>query len=89
MFSLCKQSVPATGVEFAIKCRFFNNLEKSLVVGGANVIRVYRIIPDVPINSQEKFTGKTVSLIIYRLITQFSFVRYSASKNEIGMFGDL
>lgn len=57
MFSLCKQTLPATGVEFAIKCKFFNNLENSLVVGGANVIRVYRIIPDVALNSAEKFTG--------------------------------
>jgi cleavage and polyadenylation specificity factor subunit 1 len=63
MFSLCKQSVPANGVEFAIKCRFFNNLEKSLVVGSANVIRVYRIIPDVALNSQEKFTGKYSNFI--------------------------
>lgn len=58
MFSICKQTVPATGVEFAIKCNFFNNLEKNLVTGGSNVLKVFRILPDVEINTKEKFTGK-------------------------------
>jgi cleavage and polyadenylation specificity factor subunit 1 len=58
MFSICKQTVPASGVEFAIKCKFFNNLEENLVVGGANVIKVYRTIPEVELNTKEKFSGK-------------------------------
>uniref|UniRef100_A0A1A9V1N0 Cleavage and polyadenylation specificity factor subunit 1 n=1 Tax=Glossina austeni TaxID=7395 RepID=A0A1A9V1N0_GLOAU len=45
MFSVCKQSHPATTVEFAISCRFFNNSEENLVVAGANVLKVFRIYP--------------------------------------------
>ena len=58
MFSICKQTVPASGVEFAIKCNFFNNLEKCLVIGGSNILKVYRILPDAELNTKEKFTGK-------------------------------
>lgn len=59
MFSLCKQTHPATGVEHAICCNFFNNAERNLVTAGANILKVYRIIPDVEPNNKEKFTGKT------------------------------
>lgn len=57
MFSICKQTIPATEVEFAVKCSFFNNLEKCLVIGGANILKVYRILPDVELNTKEKFSG--------------------------------
>lgn len=46
MFSIFKQTHPPTGVEHAVACHFFNRLEKSLVVVGANVVRVYGLIPD-------------------------------------------
>ena len=62
MFSICKQVVPATGIEFAIKCKFFNNLEENLVVGGANVLKIYRVIPEVELNTKEKFTGKLLAI---------------------------
>jgi cleavage and polyadenylation specificity factor subunit 1 len=58
MFSICRQTVPATGVEFSITCNFFNSQEKCLVVGGSNVLKVFRILPDVELNTKEKFTGK-------------------------------
>lgn len=57
MFSICKQTHPATGIEFCVTCHFFNNTEKSLITAGANVLKVFRIIPDVEPNSKEKFTG--------------------------------
>ncbi|CAG9764667.1 unnamed protein product [Ceutorhynchus assimilis] len=47
MFSICKQSHPPTGVEHALSCFFFNKTEKSLVTAGTNVIKVFRLIPDV------------------------------------------
>ncbi|EFA00240.2 cleavage and polyadenylation specificity factor subunit 1 isoform X2 [Tribolium castaneum] len=47
MFSICKQTHPATGVEHAISCHFFSKSEKSLVTSGANVIKVFRLIPDI------------------------------------------
>lgn len=56
MFSICKQTLPATGVEFAIKCSFFNNLEKNLVTGGANVLKVFRILPDTEFNTKETYS---------------------------------
>ncbi|KAK0170083.1 hypothetical protein PV328_010688 [Microctonus aethiopoides] len=53
MYSICKTSHPATGVEHAITCNFFNRSEKCLVVAGANVIRVFRLIPDVDVTKKE------------------------------------
>lgn len=59
MFSICKQTHPATGIEFSITCRFFNNFEENIVTGGANILKVFRIIPDVdPTNTTDKFSGK-------------------------------
>lgn len=58
MFAICKQTHPATGIEHSISCNFFNNTEKNLVTAGANVLKVFRIIPDVDPNSKEKYTGK-------------------------------
>lgn len=57
MFSVCRQSHPATGIEFSITCRFFNNAEENIVTAGANVLKVFRIIPDVDPTTTEKFTG--------------------------------
>lgn len=56
MFAICKQTHTATGVEFAITCNFFNNYEKNIVTAGANILKVYRIIPDVDLITLE--TGK-------------------------------
>lgn len=59
MFSICKQTHQATGIEFSISCRFFNNFEDNIVTAGANILKVFRIIPDVdPTNTTEKFSGK-------------------------------
>jgi len=57
MYSICKSTHPATGVEHAITCNFFNRIEKCLVVAGANVIRVFRLIPDIDITRKEKYIG--------------------------------
>lgn len=56
MYSICKNTHPATGVEHAITCNFFNRSEKCLVVAGANVIRVFRLIPDIDSTKREKYT---------------------------------
>ena len=58
MYSICKLTHPATGVEHALTCHFFNRTEKSLLVAGANIIRVFRLIPDVdPTNRKDMYTG--------------------------------
>lgn len=54
MFSICKQTHPATSIEFAISCHFFNNHEQNIVTAGANVLKVFRIIPDIE-NTAEKY----------------------------------
>lgn len=61
MYSICKSTHPATGVEHAITCHFFNRTEKCLVVAGANVIRVFRLIPDIDVTKKEKYTGEFLS----------------------------
>ncbi|XP_046387222.1 cleavage and polyadenylation specificity factor subunit 1 isoform X1 [Ischnura elegans] len=58
MFSICKYTHPPTAVEHAISCHFFNRNEKSLVVAGANIIRVFRLIPDADPKKKEMFSVK-------------------------------
>lgn len=57
MFSLFKQTYPATSVEHAIYCRFYGGQEKNLVIAGANVLRIFRLIP----NTDEKMLKKEMS----------------------------
>ena len=62
MFSICKQTHPATGVEHALACHFFSKSEKSLVTAGANIIKVFRLIPDVDGKARiDKYTGEYFS----------------------------
>ncbi|XP_060807779.1 cleavage and polyadenylation specificity factor subunit 1 [Amyelois transitella] len=46
MFSICRQTHPATGIEHAVSCCFFNNDETCLVTAGANIIKVFRLFPE-------------------------------------------
>ncbi|KAM3957206.1 cleavage and polyadenylation specificity factor subunit 1 [Aphomia sociella] len=46
MFSICRQTHPATGIEHAVSCCFFNNDDVCLVTAGANIIKVYRLLPE-------------------------------------------
>ncbi|KAF9812733.1 hypothetical protein SFRURICE_005796 [Spodoptera frugiperda] len=46
MFSICRQTHPATGIEHAVSCCFFNNEETCLVTAGANIIKVFRLLPE-------------------------------------------
>ena len=47
MYSLVRSVHPATGVEHSVSCCFFNIGEKNLVVAGANILRVFQLVPDV------------------------------------------
>ncbi|XP_037944960.1 cleavage and polyadenylation specificity factor subunit 1 [Teleopsis dalmanni] len=62
MFSLCKQTHPATSVEYAISCRFFNNYEDNLVIAGANVLKVYRIYPYVDSIQRQKINPNEIRI---------------------------
>ena len=57
MYSICKTTHPATGLEHAITCYFFNRTEKCLVTAGANIIKVFRLIPDVDTTKKDRFSG--------------------------------
>lgn len=48
MYTLCKTTHQATGVEHSLYCNFFNNFEKSLVVCCNNILKVYRLVPELP-----------------------------------------
>lgn len=79
MFSVCKQSHPATGIEFSISCRFFNTLEENIVTAGANILKVFRIVPDADPNTTEKFTGKLANFFD---IFSYSFSKVETSKQK-------
>ena len=57
MYTLLRSSHPATGVEHSLSCNFFNNTEKNLVVAGANVLRVFRLVPDLETKSSDDNGG--------------------------------
>ncbi|XP_045761794.1 cleavage and polyadenylation specificity factor subunit 1 isoform X1 [Maniola jurtina] len=46
MFAICRQTHPATGIEHAISCCFFNNDEVCLITAGANIVKVFRLVPE-------------------------------------------
>lgn len=54
MYNLCKITHQPLGVEHSIYCNFFNHREKSLVVAGANVIRVFRLVAELPPKSNRR-----------------------------------
>lgn len=59
MFSVCKTTHPATAVEHVLSCHFFNQSVKSLIVAGANIIKVFHLIPDVDLSRKNyHYTGK-------------------------------
>jgi cleavage and polyadenylation specificity factor subunit 1 len=54
MYSLVRSSHPATGVEHSTSCYFYHAGEKNLVVAGANVLRVFRFVPDLDTRGKEE-----------------------------------
>ena len=54
MYTLLRSSHPATGMEHCISCNFFNSSEKNLVVTGANVLKVFRLVPDLEAREKEE-----------------------------------
>ena len=54
MYNLCKITHPALGVELSLYCNFFSHREKSLVVAGSNVVRVFRLVAELPPRSAQR-----------------------------------
>jgi hypothetical protein len=46
VFLPVRTSHPATGVEHSLYCSFFWEGERNLVVAGANLLRVFQLVPD-------------------------------------------
>ena len=46
MFSMVRTPHPPTGVEHSVYANFFGYDEKNLVIAGANILRVFRLVPD-------------------------------------------
>lgn len=75
MHALAKVMFPPTAVEHALCCDFINHSPKSLVVAGANVLRVFQLIPDISVSSKgyHQYTGMISMLkyIVYPIIYGF------------------
>ena len=59
MYSLLRTPHPPTGVEHAVEAHFFGPWERNLLVAGANMLRVFRLVPDLSQN-----TGTTNTAVI-------------------------
>lgn len=87
MFSIFKQTYPATGVEHSVYCRFYNNYEKNLVVSGANILKIFRLIPgNEDSNKKEAVKMKLECLASYNL---FGTVMSLASASLPGSSRDI
>lgn len=87
MYSICKSTHPATGVEHAITCYFFNRSEKCLVVAGANIIRVFRLIPDVDITKKEKYTESRPPKMKLECLSQYTLHGNVMSMQAVTLVG--
>ena len=54
MYSLLRTPHPPTGVEHSIEAHFFGPWERNLLVAGANILRVFRLVPDLTQNNPDE-----------------------------------
>ncbi|XP_063236950.1 cleavage and polyadenylation specificity factor subunit 1 [Bacillus rossius redtenbacheri] len=87
MYSICKQTHLATGVEHALTCNFFHRGEKSLVVASANVIRVFRLMPDVDPNRREKFKDSRPPKMKLECLSTYTLFGNVMSVQSVGLAG--
>ena len=64
MYSLVRTPHPPTGVEHSIEAHFFGPWERNLVVAGANILRVFRLVPDLSQNAPEGLNSKVTPAVI-------------------------
>uniref|UniRef100_T1HLS2 Cleavage and polyadenylation specificity factor subunit 1 n=1 Tax=Rhodnius prolixus TaxID=13249 RepID=T1HLS2_RHOPR len=86
MFSISKLTHPPTGVEHALTCYFFNRLEKSLVIAGANLIRVYRFMPDIDNTKKHLYSG-TLCDIIFECVASYYLFGNIMSMQSVSFIG--
>ncbi|XP_046747052.1 cleavage and polyadenylation specificity factor subunit 1 isoform X3 [Diprion similis] len=87
MYSICKSTHPATGVEHAITCCFFTQTEKCLVVAGANIIRAFRLIPDVDGTKKEKYTESRPPKMKLECLAQYTLHGNIMSMQAVRLVG--
>ncbi|PSN32102.1 Cleavage and polyadenylation specificity factor subunit 1 [Blattella germanica] len=88
MYSIAKLTHPATGVEHALTCNFFNRTEKSLIVAGANTIRVFRLMPDVePANKKDIYTEKHPPKMKLECLATYSLFGNVMSMQSVNLSG--
>lgn len=72
MFSVTKLLHPPTSVEHAISCNFYSKSEISLVTAGCNILKVFRLIPDIDQKSRfEKFSDARPPKMKVECVNQF------------------
>ena len=85
MYTVVRSAHPATGVEHCLSCYFFNSEEKNLVVAGANVLRVYRLVPDHTKNQEDVSKLKMECLASWELfgwVQSVSSARLTGSERD-------
>ncbi|XP_043489722.1 cleavage and polyadenylation specificity factor subunit 1 isoform X1 [Polistes fuscatus] len=87
MYSICKSTHPATGVEHAITCYFFNRSEKCLVVAGSNIIRIFRLIPDVDTTKREKYIESRSPKMKLECLAQYTLHGNVMSMQAVHLIG--
>ena len=84
MYSLVRSSHPATGVEHSTSCYFYHAGEKNLVVAGANVLRVFRIVPDLDTRGKEEEEQSRLKMECVASWEMFGWIQSLASVRLTG-----
>ena len=84
MYSLVRSSHPATGVEHSLSCHFFNAGEKNLVVAGANLLRVFRFVPDLDVRSGKEEEQGRLKMECFASWEMFGWIQSMASVRLTG-----
>ena len=72
MYSVIRTPHPATAVEHSIEAHFFGPWERNLVIAGANLLRVFRLIPDLSQDdSEDEEQNKQELILSYSHSKQF------------------
>jgi len=85
MYSLVRTSHPATGVEHSIYTTFFRPGEKNLIVAGANILKVFQLVPD---NFSKKEVNHRLKLECVGQWSLHGWVQSIASVRLIGALTD-
>ncbi|XP_064466494.1 cleavage and polyadenylation specificity factor subunit 1-like [Ornithodoros turicata] len=85
MYAVYKQTHPPTGIEHSVYCNFYNSRSKNLVVAGATVLKVYRLVPEVeyPEQRQRVKLEHTHTFNLFGNIVCLDVVRLSGPRDTL------